>query len=166
VRAASRIGASRVTGAAGERLSLLAAVAALASLAGAVIPGAAATTILATLSPGGDTEPVGDAAIRSAAGDWSGGYLVVAFVVIAAGVWAFTTLWGRTLPSHPPVVVEAEPVGVQALGMRPARRLRPILLGVGSRLGQFDEWLVVQPQLALALGGAIVAIIAADFLVH
>jgi hypothetical protein len=29
-----------------------------------------------------------------------------------------------------------------------------------------DDWLVVQPQLALALGGAIVAIIAADLLIH
>ncbi len=166
VRAASRIGASKVAGSAGERLSSVASVAALMSLAGAVVPGAAATTILATLSPGGVIEPVGDAAIRSAAGDWSGGYLVVAFVVIAAGVWALLTLGGRTLPSHAPVAVETEPVGVQALGLRPARRLRPILLRAGSRLGALDEWLVVQPQLALALGGAIVAILAADLLVH
>jgi hypothetical protein len=150
----------------GGRPSALAVVAGLASLAGAVVPGAAATTILAALSPGGLTEPVGAAAIRSAAGDWSGGYLVVAFVVIAAGVWAFTTLLGRPLPSRPTAIVETAPAGVQALGLRPARIFRPILLRTSAKLGQLDEWLVVQPQLALALGGAIVAIVAADFLVH
>jgi hypothetical protein len=166
VRAASRIAGSNTGGAAGERFSVLAAVAALASLIGALVPGAAATTILAALSPGGLTEPVGEAAIRSAAGDWSGGYLVVAFVVVAAGVWAFTTLLGRPLPSRPAATAETEPVGVQALGLRPARALRPILVRAGTKLGQLDDWLVVQPQLALALGGAIVAIVAADVLVH
>ena len=166
VRAASRIALSRRTGDAGERVSLLAAAAGVASLAGALLPGAAATTVLAALSPGGLTEPVGAAAIRSAAGDWSGGYLLVALVVIAAGVWALVTLLGRTLPTRPSVAVETEPVGVQALGLRPARRLRPILLRTGKRLNGLDEWLVVQPQLALTLGGAIVAIIAADLLVH
>jgi hypothetical protein len=166
VRTASRIAVSRRVLAVGGRLSPLAVVAALASLAGAVVPGAAATTVLAALSPGGLTEPVGAAAIRSAAGDWVGGYLVVAFVVIAAGVWAFATLWGRALPTRPAVAADADPVGVQALGLRPARRLRPVLLGVGSRLTMLDDWLVVQPQLALALGGAIVAIIAADLLIH
>ena len=166
VRTASRIAVSRRVLAVGGRLSPLAVVAALASFAGAVVPGAAATTVLAALRPGGLTEPVGAAAIRSAAGDWAGGYLVVAFVVIAAGVWAFATLWGRTLPTSPAVPVDADPVGVQALGLRPARRLRPVLLGLGSRLSLLDDWLVVQPQLALALGGAIAAIVAADFLVH
>jgi hypothetical protein len=166
VRTASRLAVSRRVLAAGERLSLLAVVAALASLAGALVPGAAATTVLAALSPGGLTEPVGAAAIRSAAGDWAGGYLVVAFVVIAAGVWAFTTLWGRALPARPAAAVDAEPVGVQALGLRPARRVRPLLLRAGASLTKLDEWLVVQPQLALALGGAIAAIVATAFLVH
>lgn len=166
VRAASRVAGSHGANAAGERPSPVAVVAVLASLAGALVPGAAATTILAALSPGGLTEPVGAAAIRSAAGDWSGGYLVVAFVVIAAGVWALATLLGSPAPSRPAVIVEMEPVGVQALGLRPARAFRPALLRAGAKLGQLDEWLVVQPQLALALGGAIVAIVAADFLVH
>jgi hypothetical protein len=166
VRAASRIALSPRTGDAGERLSPLAAVAALASLAGAIVPGAAAATVLAALRPGGLAVPVGAAAIRSAAGDWSGGYLLVALVVIAAGVWALATLWGATLPTRPSVAFETEPVGVQALGLRPARRLRPILLRAGTGLSRLDEWLIVQPQLALALGGAIVAIIAADVFVH
>jgi hypothetical protein len=166
VRAASRIALSPRTGDAGERLSPLAAVAAVASLAGAIVPGAAAATALAALRPGGLAVPVGAAAIRSAAGDWSGGYLLVALVVIAAGVWALATLWGATLPTRPSVAFETEPVGVQALGLRPARRLRPILLRAGTGLSRLDEWLIVQPQLALALGGAIVAIIAADVFVH
>jgi hypothetical protein len=166
VRSASRVAASSAGRVVGGRLSVLAAVAALASLAGALVPGAAATTILAALSPEGVTEPIGAAAVRSAAGDWSGGYLLVAFGVVAAGVWAFTTLWERHLPSQPPAGVETDSVGVQALGLRQARRFRPILLRVGAQLGALDEWLVVQPQLALALGGAILAIIAADVLVH
>ena len=166
VRTASRLAVSRRVLAAGDRRSLLAVVAALASLAGALVPGAAATTVLAALSPGGLSEPVGAAAIRSAAGDWAGGYLVVAFVVIAAGVWAFATLGGGRLPARPTAAVDAEPVGVQALGLRPARRFRPMLLRAGASLTKLDEWLVVQPQLALALGGAIVAIVAADLFVH
>jgi hypothetical protein len=172
VRAASRIAASSesrasvVAAGTTERISLLAVVAALASLAGALLPGAAATTVLAALSPGGLPEPIGAAAIRSAAGDWAGGYLLVAFVIVAAGIWAFATLWGRPLPSRAPGPVEAQAFGVQALGLGPARVLRPILLRASAQLGQLDEWLVVQPQLALALGGAIVAIVAANFLVH
>jgi hypothetical protein len=165
-RAASRVAFSGRMGDAGGRLSLLAVVAAAASLTGALLPGATATTVLAALSPGGLTEPLGAAAIRSAAGDWSGGYLLVSLAVIAAGVWALMTLLGRTLPTHASVAVETEPAGVQALGLGPARRVRPILLRTGARLSELDQWLVVQPQLALALGGAIVAIIAADLFVH
>ena len=66
--------------------------------------------------------------IRSAAGDWAGGYLVVALVVIAAGVWAFSTLAGRPLVSARAPRPSPEPVAVQlALGLRPARTIRPVL---------------------------------------
>ncbi|MEA2638206.1 MAG: hypothetical protein QOE18_1263, partial [Chloroflexota bacterium] len=75
-----------------ERSSALAMVATAASVVGAIVPGATATTVLAALSPGGLTVPIGVTAIRSAAGDWPGGYLVVATLLVAAGVWAFATL--------------------------------------------------------------------------
>jgi formate hydrogenlyase subunit 3/multisubunit Na+/H+ antiporter MnhD subunit len=140
------------------RPSALAAVAAAASLVGAVIPGAAATTVLSALSPGGLTEPIGIAAIRSAAGDWVGGYLLVAMVVIAAGVWALTTLAERPLVTASPSP-DPEGLAVQALGLGPARAVRPALVRGAEWLGQLDEWLVVQPQLALVLGGAIIAIL-------
>ncbi len=89
--------ASAISAGGSMRPSALATVAAAASLVGAVVPGAAATTVLIAVSPGGLTEPIGVAAIRSAAGDWSGGYLIVALVVIAAGVRSFTTLAERPL---------------------------------------------------------------------
>lgn len=142
-----------------NRPSALAIVAGAASLVGAVIPGAAATTVLIALSPGGLTEPIGIAAIRSAAGDWAGGYLIVALVVIAAGVWSFATLAERRLVAAPPSPADVEPGAVQALGLRPARALRPTLLRGAAWLGQIDEWLVAQPQLALVLGGAFIALL-------
>jgi formate hydrogenlyase subunit 3/multisubunit Na+/H+ antiporter MnhD subunit len=145
-----------------EITSTLAMVAAIASLAGAIVPGATATTVLAALSPGGLTVPIGVTAIRSAAGDWPGGYLVVAALVIAAGVWAFATLAERALVTAPLPEREMAPAAAQALGLRPARRIRPALVWGARWLGQIDDWLMVQPQLALVLGGAIVAI----FLIH
>jgi hypothetical protein len=143
----------------GPRLSALATVAAAVSLVGAVIPGATATTVLIALSPGGLTEPIGFTAIRSAAGDWSGGYLIVALAVIVAGVWAFTTLTERPLIGASARAAGVETQAVQALGLRPARALRPVLQRGARWLTQLDDWLAVQPQLALVLGGAILAIL-------
>jgi formate hydrogenlyase subunit 3/multisubunit Na+/H+ antiporter MnhD subunit len=145
-----------------RRPSELATVAVATSLAGAVVPGAAAATVLASLSPGGLTVPIGASAFRSAAGDWSGGYLVVATLLVAAGVWAFATLVGRRVVTAGPEESEAPPTTAQALGLRPARRVRPVLLRGTGWLGQVDDWLTVQPQLALVLGGSIAAI----FLIH
>jgi hypothetical protein len=139
--------------------SALAIVAAAASVLGAIVPGATATTVLAALSPGGLTVPIGVAAIRSAAGDWSGGYLVVATLLIAAGVWAFATLAELPLVTAALPEREMAPAAAQALGLRPARRLRPALLRGARWLGDSDDWLMVQPQLGLVLGGAILAIL-------
>jgi hypothetical protein len=139
--------------------SALAMVAAAASIAGAIVPGATATTVLAALSPGGLTVPIGVTAIRSAAGDWSGGYLVIATLLIAAGVWAFATLAELPLVTASLPEREMTPVAAQALGLRPARRLRPALLRGARWLGDIDDWLMVQPQLGLVLGAAILAIL-------
>jgi hypothetical protein len=145
-----------------RRTSELATVAAAASLAGAILPGAAASTLLASLSPGGLTVPIGATAIRTAAGDWLGGYLVVATLLVAAGVWAFATLTDRPLVTAPSPERETPRPAAQALGLRPARRVRPALLRGAGLLGQIDDWLTAQPQLALVLVGSILAI----FLIH
>jgi formate hydrogenlyase subunit 3/multisubunit Na+/H+ antiporter MnhD subunit len=145
-----------------ERVSALAVVAAAGSLAGAIVPGAIATTVLVALSPGGLTVPIGVTAIRSAAGDWSGGYLVIATLLVAAGVWAFATLAELPLVTAPIAERELAPAAAQALGLRPARRIRPALIRGARWLADIDDWLMVQPQLALVLGGAILAI----FLIH
>jgi hypothetical protein len=157
--AAAMLGPRSSTPMSEGRMPALAMVAAAASLAGAVVPGAVATTLLAALSPGGLTEPIGVVAIRSAAGDWPGGYLVVAFLVVAAGVWAFSVLAERPLVAAASPADELAPAEVQALGLAAARRVRPVLTRGLSWLGQFDDWLVVQPQLALVLCGAIIAIV-------
>ncbi len=144
----------------GGPISVLGGVAAGAAVVAAVVPGATSTTVLAALNTQGVVEPIGAAGIRSAAGDWAGGYLVVAFLVLAAGVWAFSTLAGRPLVSAPargrsPEIAARE----LALGLRPARTIRPLLVRGAVALAQLDAWLVVQPQLALVLGGAVLALL-------
>ena len=144
--------------------SVLATAAAILSLVAAIVPGAVATSVLASLSSGGLTEPLGVAAIRATAGDWSGGYVLVAFVVVAAGAWSFATLVGWAPVTRPSP--DAAPVpATRAVGLRVVRRLRPVALRGNALLHQTDEWLVGQPQLVVVLGGA-VALILLFQLVH
>jgi len=138
--------------------SVLGATAAALSLVAALVPGTLATSVLAALNSGGLTEPIGAAAIRTNAGDWSGGYIVVAFVIVAAGAWALATLAGWSLVSSPsaerPLQTATPPIG---LGL--ARRLRPAAVRANTWLHLTDEWLVVQPQLVVVLGGSVLAIL-------
>jgi hypothetical protein len=160
VQTVSRVVAARGEGTEpGSRPSALAGVAALASLVAGVVPGATATVVLAALSGGALTEPIGAAAIRSNAGDWSGGYVVVACVVVAAGIWAFATLAGFTLagtrqPDGAPAHLDA-----RTIGLRQARSLRPVVAKVTLWLNHLDDWLVVQPQLLLVIGGAVLGLL-------
>jgi hypothetical protein len=138
---------------------VLAATAAVVSLVAALVPGSVATSVLAAVSSGGLTEPIGAAALRGDAGDWSGGYVVVAFVIVAAGVWAFATLAGWSLVASPPPEERPATMGVGALGLGVARPLRPIAVRGNALLHQTDDWLVVQPQLVVVLGGTVAAIV-------
>ena len=144
--------------------SVLAMAAAAVSLLAAVVPGSIATSVLASLSSGGLTEPIGAAAIRADAGDWAGGYILVGFVILAAGVWAFATLAGVELfrPSAPDLRPRSS---VRAVGLRAVRRLRPLAVRGNAFLRQTDDWLVVQPQLMVVLGGAVALIVLVQ-LVH
>jgi hypothetical protein len=160
IRAAARIVTStEEKGGRGRYPSVLAATAAVVSLVAALVPGSVATSVLAAVSSGGLTEPIGAAALRGDAGDWSGGYVVVAFVIVAAGVWAFATLAGWSLVASPPPEERPATMGVGALGLGIARRLRPIAVRGNALLHQTDDWLVVQPQLVVVLGGAVAAIV-------
>jgi hypothetical protein len=144
--------------------SVLATAAAAVSLIAAVVPGSIATSVLVALSSGGLTEPIGAAAIRADAGDWAGGYILVAFVIVAAGVWAFATLagWELVNPSAPDVRLRTS---VRTLGLGAVRRLRPLAVRGNAFLRQTDDWLVVQPQLMVVLGGAVALIVLVQ-LVH
>jgi hypothetical protein len=165
--AAVRVAARVLTSGGGARdrpWSILAMLAAVLSFAAALMPGTIATSLLSALDSGGATEPIGFAAIRSNAGDWSGGYIVVAFVIVAAGVWAFATLAGWSLaPSrtHPDASVHDRP---PALGLAVARRVRPVAVRAGAWLRQTDDWLLVQPQLVVVLGGAVLGIVLTQFI--
>jgi hypothetical protein len=139
--------------------SLLGAVAAVVSLIAAVVPGTIATSVLAALNSTGLTEPIGAAAIRGNAGDWSGGYIVVAFVIVAAGAWAFATLVGWSPATPSPDEDQPSAAALRAVGVGITRRLRPAAVRGSSWLRQTDDWLVVQPQLVVVLGGAILAIL-------
>lgn len=158
VRAAARLLTQGDGGSRTRYPSVLATAAAVVSVVAAVVPGTVATSVLASLSAGGLTEPIGAAAIRATAGDWSGGYILVAFVVVAAGAWSFATLMGWALVTQPTPDVRPPPVP-RAVGLRVVRRLRPLALRGNAFLHQTDDWLVVQPQLVVVLGGAIALIL-------
>jgi len=159
-RAAAGVWAARTETRTDGPISVLAMAAAGAAVVAGLIPGGTATTVLAALNTQGVIEPIGAAGIRSAAGDWAGGYLVVALVVVAAGVWAFSTLSGLPLVTLRAQGQPREPaVNELALGLRPARAIRPLLLRGASVLAQLDEWLAVQPQLPLIFGGAVLALV-------
>ncbi len=164
VRVAARVIASEGVLARESPPSVLAMLAAVLSLGAALVPGTIATSLLTALNPGGVTEPIGVAAIRSDAGDWSGGYILVAFVIVAAGVWAFATLAGWSLaPSRAPGD-ETAAERPRTIGMGVARRLRPVAIRGGSWLRQTDAWLLVQPQFVVVLGGAVLGIVLTQFI--
>jgi hypothetical protein len=131
----------------------------LLSLGAALLPGTVATSVLASLNAGGVTEPIGGAAIRTDAGDWSGGYIVVAFLIVAAGVWAFGTLagWSLALPREPDGATGSG--ASAALGLGVARRLRPVAVRGHAWLYQTDAWLVVQPQFVALLAATVLAVL-------
>jgi hypothetical protein len=163
VRVAVRVVSSR-PGFAGHRPSVLALLAALLTLGAALVPGTIATSLLTALGSGAVTEPIGVAAIRSDAGDWSGGYIVVAFVIVAAGVWAFATLAGWSLSPSPASRDGAAPERAPVLGLAVARMMRPAAIRVSVWLRQTDDWLLVQPQLVVVLGGAVLGIVLTQFI--
>jgi hypothetical protein len=158
VRAAARIVTQRNDEPRARYPSVLATAAAVVSVVAAVVPGTVATSVLASLSSGGLTEPIGAAAIRATAGDWAGGYILVAFVIVAAGAWAFATLMGWALVTPPPPDVGRRSAP-RAVRLRVVRSLRPLAIRGNAFLHQTDDWLVVQPQLLVVLGGAIALIL-------
>jgi uncharacterized membrane protein len=158
VRAAARIVTQRDDEPRVGYPSVLATAAAVVSVVAAVVPGTVATSVLASLSSGGLTEPIGSAAIRATAGDWAGGYILVAFFIVAAGAWAFATLMGWALVTPPPPDVGPRSAP-RAVRLRVVRSLRPLAIRGNAFLHQTDDWLVVQPQLLVVLGGAIALIL-------
>jgi hypothetical protein len=164
VRAAARVVSAGAGLPSGRRPSALALIAAVLSLGTALVPGTIATSLLTALGSGAVTEPIGVAAIRSDAGDWSGGYIVVAFVIVAAGVWAFATLAGLSLSPSRASRDGAVPERAPTLGLGVARKVRPAAIKASAWLRQTDDWLLVQPQLVVVLGGAVLAIVLTQFI--
>ncbi|MFZ0128369.1 MAG: hypothetical protein WB808_14595 [Candidatus Dormiibacterota bacterium] len=158
VQAAARILVSDGDAGSDRFPPVLGAVAAAVSLIAAVVPGTLATSVLVALNSGGLTEPIGAAAIRTQAGDWAGGYVVVAFVIVAAGAWALATLAGWS-PVPSPAGEQLPPTATRAVRLGVARRLHPVAARGNAWLRQTDDWLVVQPQLIVVLGGSILAIV-------
>jgi hypothetical protein len=164
VRAAVRVLTPRA-GVTRERpVSMLALLAAVLSVAAALVPGTIATSLLTALDSGGVTEPLGVGAIRTDAGDWSGGYIVVAFLIVAAGVWAFATL--AEWPLAPLRSPTDEPASdrPRLAGLAVARMLRPPALRASGWLRQVDDWLLVQPQLVVVFGGAVLSLVLTQFI--
>jgi hypothetical protein len=145
-------------------VSILALVAAVLALVAALVPGTIATSLLTALDSGGVTEPIGVAAIRTDAGDWSGGYIVVAFVIVAAGVWAFATLAEWSLAPLRAPRDEPAPERPRLAGLAVARMLRPPAVRASAWLRQVDDWLLVQPQLVVVFGGAVLGLVLTQFI--
>jgi hypothetical protein len=164
VRAAARV-LTPVAGVARERpVSMLALLATVLSVAAALVPGTIATSLLTALDSGGVTEPLGVGAIRTDAGDWSGGYIVVAFLIVAAGVWAYATLAEWPLASLRSPRDEPAPDRPRLAGLAVARRLRPPAIRASAWLRQVDDWLQVQPQLVVVFGGAVLGLVLTQFI--
>jgi hypothetical protein len=164
VRAAARV-LTPVIGIARERpVSMLALLAAVLSVAAALVPGTIATSLLTALDSGGVTEPLGVGAIRTDAGDWSGGYIVVAFLIVVAGVWAFATLAEWSLASLRSPRDEPTPDRPRLAGLAVARMLRPPAMRANAWLRQVDDWLQVQPQLVVVFGGAVLGLVLTQFI--
>jgi hypothetical protein len=164
VRVAARVVASSTASGRKRPISVVALVAAVLSLVAALVPGTIATSVLTALDSGDVIEPIGVAAIRSDAGDWSGGYILVAFVIVAAGVWAFATLAGWSLAPSRAAERAALSGRPRVVGLGVARRLRPVAVRVSAWLSATDDWLLVQPKLVVVLGGAVLGLVLTQFI--
>lgn len=137
-------------------------LAVVAGLAGGLVPGAALRLIAAPLAGGAQSIAFDAAALQHPGADWAGGYYAAALLVVLGAITSAMVLAGEGRPARPTPTV-APPTRLHlALLLRPRRRFR----GLGRRawvaVHAVDQWLDVQPQLALVAVTAAVAL----FVVH
>ncbi|MBV8199605.1 MAG: hypothetical protein JOZ15_03170 [Acidobacteria bacterium] len=169
--AAAVVGAAALsknqTGREGGGVRTLGVVAIAASVAGAVVPGAAVRWLGVTL--GGPTLLIdaGAGSVAGPAGGWAAGYFLVAGAILAAAVMAAASLSGIRLPLPKALpdqraLAEAPSPGLRpaaAIGLGPYRTARRLGRVLGRAIPAVDGWLVQQPQLPLIAAGSLLAVL-------
>jgi hypothetical protein len=139
-------------------LPVLAVLAVALSALAAILPGGTAATVVDLLAGGGVSRPAGAAAVLGPGGGWAGGYFLVAGLFLAIAGAAALRLSGTRLP-HDAARRPAPPTVPGPLPLPLWRSLRgPVGFGLFAA-SRVDEWLIVQPQLPLLVGGAVLALI-------
>jgi hypothetical protein len=139
-------------------LPLLAVLAVALSALAAILPGGAAATVVDLLAGGGVSRAAGAAAVLGPGGGWAGGYFLVAGLFLAIAGAAALRLSGTRLPHE----AARRPAPATVPGPLPLPLWRALRGPVGFGLfaaSRVDEWLIVQPQLPLLVGGAVLALI-------
>jgi hypothetical protein len=139
-------------------LPLVAVVAVVLSALAAALPGGTAATVVGLLAGGGVSRPAGAGAVLGPGGGWAGGYFLIAGLFLAIAGAAALRLSGIRLPHEsarrPAPALVPGPLPLQL--WRALRGPVSFALFVASRV---DEWLIVQPQLPLLVGGTVLALI-------
>ena len=139
-------------------LPLVAVVAVVLSALAAALPGGTAATVVGLVAGGGVSRPAGAGAVLGPGGGWAGGYFLIAGLFLAIAGAAALRLSGMRLPHEsarrPAPALVPGPLPLHL--WRALRRPVSFALFAASRV---DEWLIVQPQLPLLVGGTVLALI-------
>jgi hypothetical protein len=124
-------------------------LAVVAGLAGGLLPGAALRIIAAPLAGGAQGLDFDAAALQHPGADWAGGYFAAALLVVLGAATSTIVLVGEDRPIRP----SSLPIPATRLQLAPLLRPRRRFRGLGRRASGtvhvVDQWLDVQPQLAL-----------------
>ena len=139
-------------------LPVLALLAVALSALTALVPGGSAATVGGLLAAGGVSRAAGAAAVLGPGGGWAGGYFLVAGLFLAIAGAAALQLSGMRLPHEG----AKGPAPASVPGPLPLRTWRALRGPVSFALfaaSRVDEWLIVQPQLPLLVGGTVLALL-------
>lgn len=140
-------------------LSPGAMLAVVAGVVGGVLPGLALRTIASPLAEGGRPIDLDAGALQYGGAAWAGGYLAVALLLVLAAAASALLLAGDERPAPPvPAAPALTPPRLTAL-LRLRRPLRRIEQPALAAIHAVDQWLDVQPRLAIVAVAAAVGVL-------
>ncbi|MEO9045435.1 MAG: hypothetical protein ABI352_10525 [Candidatus Dormibacter sp.] len=136
-----------------------AVLAALAGLAGGLIPGFALHQVAAALAPGSAPADLDAGALQVVGAGFAGGYFAVAAAILLVAAAAATVV--AAAESTAAIAPAVQPAGLPRLGLLLAARRRslPPTRRLARGLHALDRWLEAQPQLPLLIGAAALAVL-------